>query len=177
MAKVDLLKLKGVTKTNTPIEKTITWGVEATVENIEYLKEASKNKNLQVGELVEVEGQAFIRRISFRDQEEIIKSYQWDVDKADPENTKLKGVNGIRLQAARILGSVCADATGTPFFKTIDDVLDCDIMFCNALYVAADEVNNFMGKLVKKNSNETNSSVNSSSTESAAEPLKKPSKK
>lgn len=177
MAKVDLLKLKGITKSNAPVEKTINWGVEASIENIDYLKEVSKNKELQLGELVEVEGQIFVRKISFRDQEEIVKSYQWDVDKADPENTKLKGVNGIRLQAARILGSICADATGKPFFETIDDVLDCDIMFCNALYVAADEVNNFMGKLVKKNSNETNSSVNSSSTESAAEPLKKPSKK
>ena len=95
MAKVDLSKLKGITKSNAPVEKTINWGVEASIENIDYLKEVSKNKELQLGELVEVEGQIFVRKISFRDQEEIVKSYQWDVDKADPENTKLRGVNDI----------------------------------------------------------------------------------
>lgn len=168
--------MKGVTKIGAPVEKTIKWDAEATEENIEFLKSTSENKDLQIGESVELEAQAFVRKLSFRDQEEIIKSFNWDIDVKDAANSKIKDVNGIRLQAARILGSICEDAKGTPFFKSIDEVLDCDISFCNALYVVSDEVNNFMGKLVKKTSTTMSSSANSQSTESAEAPLKKSNK-
>lgn len=157
--------MKGVTVLGAPIEKTIKWEAEVTEENIQFLKEATGKHDLNIGDQTEVEGQVFVKKLSFRNQEEIIKSFEWDIDTKEAKNSKIKGVNGIRLQAARILGSICEDVKGTPFFASIDDVLDCDISFCGALYAVADEVNNFMGKLRTKTSTTTNSSLSSQSTE------------
>ena len=105
------------------------------------------------------------------------KAIEWDFDAQDIEKSKVKSVDSDHLQASQILGTICEDSKGTPFFSSIQDVYDSDPSFINALYQVADDVNNFMGKLVKKNSEETNSSVNSSSTESVATPSKKQSKK
>ncbi|MBL8283283.1 MAG: phage tail assembly chaperone family protein, TAC [Acinetobacter junii] len=176
MAKLSIKNMKGVTALGAPVEKTIKWEAEVTEANIQFLKDATGNQDLAVGDQTEVEGQVFVKKLSFRNQEEIIKSFEWDIDAKEAENSKIKGVNGIRLQAARILGSICDDAKGTPFFASIDDVLDCDISFCGALYAAADEVNNFMGKSRTKTSIETSSSANSHSTESAETQSKKSSK-
>jgi len=123
------------------------------------------------------EAQVFVRKLSFKDQEQILKAYKWKFDPTDLENSKLESIDGIRLQAARILGSICEDAKGSPFFKSIDEVLDCDVSVCNAFYAVSDEVNNFMGKLMKKNSSETNSGVNLSVAASVEAPLQKRSKK
>ena len=115
--------------------------------------------------------------MSFKASREASKAIEWDFDVQDIEKSKVKSVDSDHLQASQILGTICEDSKGTPFFASIQDVYDSDPSFINALYKIADDVNNFMGKLVKKNSEETNSSVNSSSTESAAAPLKKQSKK
>lgn len=123
------------------------------------------------------EAQVFVRKLSFKDQEQILKAYKWKFDPKDLENSKLESIDGIRLQAARILGSICEDAKGSPFFKSIDEVLDCDVSVCNAFYAVSDEVNNFMGKLMKKSSSGMNSGANSSVAESAEAPSQKRSKK
>ncbi|WP_291349460.1 MULTISPECIES: phage tail assembly chaperone family protein, TAC [unclassified Acinetobacter] len=177
MAKVDFKKAKNITKAGAPVERDVKWTVEVTSENIEQLKTVSENQDLKVGDQVELEGQVFVKRMSFKASREASKAFEWDIDYEDVEKSKLKSVDSDQLQATQLLGTICEDAKGTPFFTSAQDVYDSDPSFIAALYQIADEVNNFMGKLVKKNSEETNSSVNSSSTESVAAPLKKQSKK
>lgn len=155
MKKITVANLKKVSLTQSaPVEKTVHFSLD--------------------GE--DYEAQVFVRKLSFKDQEQILKAYKWKFDTKDIENSKLESIDGIRLQAARILGSICEDAKGTPFFKSIEEVLDCDVSVCNAFYAASDDVNNFMGKLMKKSSNETNSGANSSVAESVEKPSRKRSK-
>lgn len=155
MKKLTVANLKKVSLTQSaPVEKTVHFSLE--------------------GE--DYEAQVFVRKLSFKDQEQILKAYKWKFDTKDIENSKLESIDGIRLQAARILGSICEDAKGTPFFKSIEEVLDCDVSVCNAFYSASDDVNNFMGKLMKKSSSETNSGANSSAVESVEKPSRKRSK-
>ena len=177
MAKVDFKKAKNITKAGAPVERDVKWSVEVTQENIEQLKAVSENPKLTIGDIVELEGQVFVKRMSFKASREVSKAFEWDFDLKDIENSKVKSVDSDHLQASQILGTICEDSKGTPFFTSVQDVYDSDPGFINALYKVADEVNNFMGKLVTKNSSETNSSVNSSSTESVEAPSKKQSKK
>ena len=177
MAKVDFKKAKNITKAGAPVERDVKWSVEVTQENLDQLKTVSEKHDLSVGDIVELEGQVFVKRMSFKASREASKAIEWDFDDQDIEKSKVKSVDSDHLQASQILGTICEDSKGTPFFASIQDVYDSDPIFINALYKIADDVNNFMGKLVKKNSEETNSSVNSSLTESAAVPLKKQSKK
>lgn len=177
MAKVDFKKAKNITKAGVPVERDVKWSVEVTQENIEQLKSVSGNSELLVGDVVELEGQVFVKRLNFKASREVSKAFEWDFDLKDIENSKVKSVDSDHLQASQILGTICEDIKGTPFFTSVQDVYDSDPSFINALYKVADEVNNFMGKLVTKNSSETNSSVNSSSTELVGAPSKKQSKK
>ncbi|MCH7353265.1 phage tail assembly chaperone family protein, TAC [Acinetobacter sp. NIPH 1958] len=177
MAKVDFKKAKNITKAGAPVERDVKWTVEVTGENIEQLKAVSENQDLKVGDQVELEGQVFVKRMSFKASREASKAFEWDIDYEDVEKSKLKSVDSGQLQATQLLGTICEDAKGTPFFTSAQDVYDSDPSFIAALYQIADEVNNFMGKLVKKTSNETNSSENSSSTELAVAPSKKLNKK
>ncbi|WP_433846900.1 phage tail assembly chaperone family protein, TAC [Acinetobacter proteolyticus] len=177
MAKLDFKKAKNITKAGAPVERDVKWSVEVTNENLEQLKSVSENQELKVGDQIELEGQVFVKRMSFKASREAAKAFEWDIDYDDVEKSKLKSVDSDQLQATQLLGTICEDAKGTPFFTSAQDVYDSDPSFIAALYQIADEVNNFMGKLVKKNSSETNSLVNSSSTESAAAPLKKQNKK
>ncbi|RSO57536.1 hypothetical protein EA756_08565 [Acinetobacter lactucae] len=155
MKKLTVANLKKVSLTQSaPVEKTVHFSLE--------------------GE--DYEAQVFVRKLSFKDQEQILKAYKWKFDTKDIENSKLESIDGIRLQAARILGSICEDAKGTPFFKSIEEVLDCDVSVCNAFYSASDDVNNFMGKLMKKSSSETNSGASSSAAELVEKPSRKRSK-
>ncbi|MCH7379326.1 phage tail assembly chaperone family protein, TAC [Acinetobacter higginsii] len=177
MAKVDFKKAKNITKAGAPVERDVKWTVEVTNENIEQLKSVSENQELKVGDQVDLEGQVFVKRMSFKASREASKAFEWDIDYEDVEKSKLKSVDSDQLQATQLLGTICEDAKGTPFFASAQDVYDSDPSFIAALYQIADEVNNFMGKLVKKNSSETNSSENSSSMELVAAPSKKQSKK
>lgn len=177
MAKVDFKKAKNITKAGAPVERDVMWTVEVTGENIEQLKVVSDNPKIEIGEQLELEGQVFVRRMSFKASREASKAFEWDFDVQDIEKSKVKSVDSDHLQASQILGTICEDSKGTPFFTSIQDVYDSDPSFINALYKVADEVNNFMGKLVTKNSKETNSSVNSSSMESVEAPSKKQNKK
>ncbi|WP_414659198.1 phage tail assembly chaperone family protein, TAC [Acinetobacter courvalinii] len=177
MAKVDFKKAKNITKAGAPVERDVKWSVEVTNENLEQLKSVSENPELKVGDQVELEGQVFVKRMSFKASREAAKAFEWDIDYDDVEKSKLKSVDSDQLQATQLLGTICEDAKGTPFFTSAQDVYDSDPSFIAALYQIADEVNNFMGKLVKKNSSETNSLENSSSTESVAVPSKKQNKK
>ena len=92
------------------------------------------------------------------------------------ENSKIKSVDSDQLQASQLVGSVCLDVKGTPFFASIHDVYDSDPIFIAALYKLSDDLNNFMGKSRMKNSTDTNSSVNSQSTESVGTASKTSSK-
>lgn len=161
-----LKSLKKVTKVAAPVERTVQWSVEVTEENFDFLKESTENNELEIGEMVDLSGQVFIKRLSFEDIEATSKAYEWDFDYQNLENSKLLGLNHRLLRAAQLLGSVCEDEKGTKFFESVDDVFDSDPIFVEALYKVADSVNKFSGKSQKKNSKNTNSGVNSQSLES-----------
>lgn len=155
MKKLDLASLKKVAlEQSAPIQKTIKFEIN--------------------GE--SYEGEIWVKPLSFKDQSEILKAYEWDFDKDDISKSRIKSIDSRRLQAAQILGSVCEDATGKSFFENVEQVLDSNPSLVNAMYAAADEVNNFVGKSPTKNSEKTNSGVSSSLTESVEEPSQKPKK-
>lgn len=176
MAKVNIKAFKKVTKIGAPVERTVKWVVEVTEENIDFLT-TQLNRELTLGEKAEVEGQVFIKKLAFNDLHEISKAYDWEINEDNIADSKLKSVSIKRMQAGHLLGSVCEDAKGTPFFSSVQDVLDSEIPFIESLYAVADEVNNFMGKSRKKNLTKTNSGVSSSPLESVEAPSKKQSKK
>ena len=172
MTKANLKALRKVTQSGAPIERTVKWKVFATEDNLEDLKELTGKSEVAIGDEIELEGQVFIKRLSFLAQQEVAKSFEWDV-LTNPDDPVLKEINGSRLVASRLVGSVCEDVKGTPFFTSLADVYTSDPKFIDAVYQEADMVNNFAGKLRKKNSSETNSGVSSSSTESVEGPSKK----
>lgn len=170
-----LKSLKKMTKVAAPTERTVTWSVEVTDENLAFIQENTGKADLSLGEMVELSGQVFIKRLSYKDIEATAKAYNWDIDYQNLENSKIKSVDGRLLRAAQLLGSVCEDTSGKMFYESIDDIYDSDPIFIEALYKVADGVNNFSGKSQTKSSEKTNSGVNSSSTESVDEQSKKPS--
>ena len=173
MNKKNIKSLKQFTKIGAPVERSVKWSVEVTNDNLEFLK-PQFDTQISIGEKVELEGQVFIKKLAFNDLHEISKAYEWDIDNENVENSKLKSINIKAMQAGHLLGSVCEDEKGTPFFESVSDVLNSEIPFIEALYSVADEVNNFMGKSLKKSLKSTNSGVNLSSTELVEKPLKKP---
>lgn len=173
MAKVDFKKAKSITKVGAPIERVVTWVVLVTEHNLDELKGLTENQDLKIGDSVELEGEVFIKRLNFKAGRDAAKAFDWDVDFDDLEKSKLKSVDSDHLQAAQLIGSVCLDVKGSPFFSAIQDVYDSDPAFIAALYKLADDVNNFMGKSRTKSLPETNSSANLSSTELVEKPLKK----
>ena len=78
MAKTNLKALRKVTQSGAPIERTVTWKVFATEENLEDLKELTSKSEMTVGDEVELEGQVFIKRLSFIAQQEVAKAFEWD---------------------------------------------------------------------------------------------------
>ncbi|MND23222.1 hypothetical protein D3C80_136220 [compost metagenome] len=161
-----LKSLKGLTKIGAPVERTVNWSVEVTEENFDFLQEKTGNKELQIGDIVDLAAQTYIKRLSYKDIEEVSKAYKWNIDLANVEDTTLASVDIRLLRSARLLGSICEDATGTAFFESVNDVYDSDPVFVEALYGVADSINNFSGKSRNKNSTSTNSGANSQSAES-----------
>ena len=173
MAKtLNLKKLRKVTQSSAPVEQIVKWSVLVTEQNIDELKELVDKQEIQIDEFLELDGQVFIKRLTFEAQQEVSKAFEWDVVK-DPENPELKGIDGKQLLASRLVGSICEDEKGTPFFESIQEVYTSDPSFINAIYEAANKVNNFTGKSLKKSSTKTSSGASSSSTESVEEQSKK----
>lgn len=170
--KINLKNLRKITQGSAPVERVVKWFVLATDENLEELKVLSEKPNIQVGDDVELEGEVFIKRLTFAAQQEASKAFEWDVN-GDSDSPVLKEINHSRLIASRLLGTICEDAKGTLFFNSIEDIYTSDPAFINAIYGEADSVNNFLGKLKKKSLTETNSGVSSSSTELVEEPSNK----
>ena len=85
MAKVDFKKAKNITKAGAPVERDVKWSVEVTQENIEQLKAVSENPKLTIGDVVELEGQVFVKRMSFKASREASKAIEWDFDVQDIE--------------------------------------------------------------------------------------------
>lgn len=162
-----LKALKKVTKVAAPVERTVNWTVEVTEENFDFLRDSTGNLELQFGDMVDLSGQVFIKRLSYKDIEEVSKAYKWNIDLANVEDMTLASIDTRLLRAARLLGSVCEDAKGTTFFESVNDVYDSDPVFIEALYGVADSINNFSGKSRNKNSKSTNSGVKSQSVELA----------
>ena len=174
--KTSLKNFRKITQSAAPVGRTVKWSVLATEENLEELKALSEKPGIQVDEDVELEGEVFIKRLTFAAQQEASKAFEWDM-KSDSDSPVLKEINHTQLVASRLIGTICEDAKGTPFFSSIADIYTSDPAFINAIYGEADNVNNFLGKLKKKILIETNSGANSSSMELVGEPLSKPKKK
>ncbi|RLZ06569.1 hypothetical protein EAH57_15625 [Acinetobacter sp. 2JN-4] len=167
--------LKRVTKVGTPVECIVKWTVTVDDENIDFLREQPGNNEIGLGETVELEGQVFIKKLSFNDTSETAKAIKWNIDYENIENSTVKSVDHLRLQAAQLLGTVCEDLDGNLFFDSVDEVLCSDPNFINALYAVSSEVNNFSGKSRTKSSQKMNSGASLSLMESVETPLEKPS--
>lgn len=163
---INLKSLKKVTKVAAPVKRTVKWSVEVDADNFAFLQEKTGNNELQIGNIVDLEAQTFIKRLSYKDIEEVSKAYKWNIDLANVEDMTLASIDTRLLRAARLLGSVCEDAKGTTFFESVNDVYDSDPVFIEALYGVADSINNFSGKSRNKNSTNSNSGVSLPSTES-----------
>lgn len=171
MAKISITDLKqSITTLNVPVKKTVEWNVEVTESNIASLKKLTKNSLLDLGETVELEADIFVKKMSFKESREVSKAVEWDVNYKNPEDSKVKRIDSTLMQSAQLLGSICSDQKGTPFFSSVNDIYKAEPSLVNALYVAADEVNNFMGKSRKKTLQTESSLPNSSSTESVEAP-------
>lgn len=120
---------------------------------------------------VEVVGQIYVKKVSYKDLREIEKSFNWLPDEEDPGMLTLQDIDELRLRSAQILATVCVDEKGTPFFKDIDEVLHSYMNMCKAMWSVSNEVNLFVGKLTTKNSTKTKSSRNSRSKASAGTAL------
>ncbi|AVI38159.1 hypothetical protein CSB68_1814 [Acinetobacter baumannii] len=157
---------KSITSLNAPILKTVKWLVEVTECNIKSLKELTENPNLELGEVVELEADIFVKKMNFKESREASKAIEWDLNYENLEDSKVKKIDSTHMQAAQLLGSICSDQKGTPFFSSVNDIYKAEPSLINAMYAAADEVNNFLGKSRKKSLQTENSSLNSSSMES-----------
>ncbi|MBF6967431.1 phage tail assembly chaperone family protein, TAC [Acinetobacter baumannii] len=171
MAKISIADLKqSITTLNVPVKKTVKWDVEVTESNVASLKKLTKNSLLELGETVELEADIFVKKMNFKESREASKAIEWDLNYENLEDSKVKKIDSTHMQAAQLLGSICSDQKGTPFFSSVNDIYKAEPSLINAMYAAADEVNNFLGKSRKKSLQTENSSLNSSSTESAETP-------
>ncbi|MBP5082468.1 phage tail assembly chaperone family protein, TAC [Acinetobacter baumannii] len=159
-----------MTTLNVPVKKTVKWDVEVTESNVASLKKLTKNSLLELGETVELEADIFVKKMNFKESREASKAIEWDLNYENLEDSKVKKIDSTHMQAAQLLGSICSDQKGTPFFSSVNDIYKAEPSLINAMYAAADEVNNFLGKSRKKSLQTENSSLNSSSTESAETP-------
>lgn len=167
MAKISITDLKqSVTTLNVPIQKTVKWIVEVTEGNIGSLKKLTKNSLLELGETVELEADIFVKKMNFKESREVSKAVEWDVNYENLEDSKVKKIDSTHMQSAQLLGSICSDQKGTPFFSSVNDIYKAEPSLINAMYAAADEVNNFLGKSRKKTLPTESSLPNSSSMES-----------
>lgn len=119
------------------------------------------------------EAKVFVRKLGYQAIMDIQKAITWEFNEQDIEKSKVKQIDVMLIQATRVLHTICSDRKGTPLFKTVDQVYDLVPTLGFALYAASDEVNNFLGKSAKENSEKKSSGVNLSSMESVEEPLKK----
>ncbi|CAM0689660.1 phage tail assembly chaperone family protein, TAC [Acinetobacter baumannii] len=167
MTKISTTALKkSITSLNAPILKTVKWLVEVTECNIKSLKELTGNPNLELGQIEELEADVFVKKLNFKESREVSKAIEWDVNYQDLEASKVKTIDSTQMQAAQLLGSICSDQKGTPFFANVNDIYKAEPSLVNALFAASDEINNFLGKSRKKSLQTENSSLNSSSMES-----------
>ncbi|MBJ8503592.1 phage tail assembly chaperone family protein, TAC [Acinetobacter seifertii] len=171
MAKISTTALKkSITSLNAPILKTVKWQVEVTECNIKSLKELTGNQDLDLGQIEELEAEVFVKKLNFKESREVSKAIEWDVNYQDLEASKVKAIDSTQMQAAQLLGSICSDQKGTPFFSNINDIYKAEPSLVNALFAVSDEINNFLGKSRTKNLTTENSSSNSSLMESAETP-------
>ncbi len=171
MAKISTTALKkSINSLNAPILKTVKWQVEVTECNIKSLKELTGNQDLELGQIEELEAEVFVKKLNFKESREVSKAIEWDVNYQDLEASKVKAIDSTQMQAAQLLGSICSDQKGTPFFSNVNDIYKAEPSLVNALFAVSDEINNFLGKSRTKNLTTENSSSNSSLMESAETP-------
>ncbi|RSH13375.1 hypothetical protein EGU50_19430, partial [Acinetobacter baumannii] len=66
MAKISITDLKqSVTTLNVPVKKAVKWNVEVTESNIGSLKKLTKNNSLELGDIVELEADIFVKKMNF----------------------------------------------------------------------------------------------------------------
>lgn len=120
-----------------------------------------------IEEGTEVKGNIYIKPVSYENAAELEKAYTWKPKEDDPEYMELESIDLTRLKAAQLYATVCVDEKGTPFFKSVDEVLKSYPSMCRAFWEASNSINVFVGKLKTANSSETKSLQNLPCTESA----------
>ena len=98
--KTSLKNFRKITQSAAPVGRTVKWNVLATEENLEELKVLSEKPDIQVGDDVELEGEVFIKRLTFAAQQEASKAFEWDVQ-TDSDSPVLKEINHTQLVASR----------------------------------------------------------------------------
>lgn len=122
----------------------------------------------------EFKGFVYVKSLSYEAVDEVDSAYKWIPLEDEPGMMKLESVDSHHLCAAQILGTICTDEQGTPYFESIEQVEGYPATAIKAFWTVANEVNIFSGKLLTMNSENTNSGQNSSSTESVDEASQKP---
>lgn len=121
----------------------------------------------------EIKGLVYVKALSYEAVSEVDNAFKWEPIEDEPGMMKLESIDDHHLRAAQILGTICTDENGTPYFSSIELVKSYPASACKAFWSVANEVNVFSGKLLTTNSQKTNSGQNLSSTESQDEPLLK----
>lgn len=119
----------------------------------------------------EYEVNVFVKKVNFKECLDLHECLKYKPD--GKGNLTYNDFDAVTYQSRCVLFSICNE-DGDRVFKDESEVLKSNDTLMAGLWVAADEVNNFMGKLIPKNLQKTNSGANSSSTESAAKQSKKP---
>ena len=111
-----------------------------------------------------------VKQITFKEFNTVRASITVN-DKAKNDEDKII-INDALFRARCILFTIC-DADGNRYFKNEDHVLDANSTLIDSLWMAADSVNNFLGKLIPRSLTKKNYGLNSSLTESVEKPSKK----
>ncbi len=122
----------------------------------------------------EIKGLVYVKALSYEAVSEVDNAFKWKPIEDEPGMMELESIDDHHLRAAQILGTICTDENGTPYFSSIEQVKSYPAPACKAFWSVANDVNVFLGKLMTTNSQKTNSGQSLSSTESLEEPLLKP---
>lgn len=148
--------------------------INSLLEQTKQVDAVLKTINFTATDGEHYEADVYVRKMRFADNANLASVYT--IESVDENGEPTYSTDNAKLQAARILSCACTDVQGTPLFETLDQVMNADHELATAIFVACDEVNNFLGKYLKS-AKKTNSGTNSSSTASVGKPSSKRKKK
>lgn len=119
MAKISITDLKqSVTTLNVPVKKPSSGMLKRLKVILSHLK-IDENNSLELGDIVELEADIFVKKMNFKESREASKAIEWDLNYENLEDSKVKKIDSTHMQAAQLLGSICSDQKGTPFSQVL----------------------------------------------------------